>query len=59
MGSKADGGYVIADIDGYDSLFACGIAGDITFEVDFIEKHPIPCHLFDGTIDEFLFHKKY
>lgn len=50
-GSKGDGGYVIANLQGYDALFACGISDNIEFEIEFLEKYPIPCYGFDGTID--------
>jgi len=67
VGSKEDGGYVIADLsEGYDALFACGISNDIRFELAFLKKHPIPCFAFDGTVEglpdtsnpDILFHKR-
>jgi hypothetical protein len=51
VGNEKDGGYVIADLDGYDLLLSCGIANDISFEVDFLKKHNIKCIGFDGTVD--------
>ena len=50
-GSKEDGGYVIADLQGYDALLACGINDDIRFEIEFLKKYPIPCYAYDGTVD--------
>ena len=46
-----DGGYIVADLDNYDVLISCGIADDITFEVDFLKDMHIPCMAFDGTVD--------
>lgn len=51
IGSKNDGGYVIADNLEYDCLIACGISDDITFEKNFLNKYNVPCFAFDGTID--------
>jgi hypothetical protein len=50
-GSPADGGYVIADLSGYDALFGCGINNDIRFEMAFVKKYPIQCYAYDGTIN--------
>ncbi len=52
VGQEKDGGYVIAELDGYDLLLSCGIADDISFEVDFLTKHNIKCIGFDGTVDK-------
>jgi hypothetical protein len=51
IGSKNDGGYVIADNIKYDCLISCGISNDITFEKNFLNKYNVPCFAFDGTID--------
>jgi hypothetical protein len=52
VGSENDGGYVIADGLEYDCLISCGVANDITFEVDFLKKYPnTPCFCYDGTVD--------
>jgi len=54
LGKEYDGGYVIIDVPGvqYNTLLAGGIAGDITFEIDFLKKYPeAVCFAFDGTID--------
>lgn len=51
IGSKNDGGYVIADNLNYDCIISCGIDTDINFEIEFCKKHPdIPCYAHDGTI---------
>ena len=52
LGNNGDGGYIIADIEDYDLLLSCGIADDISFEVDFLKKHNIKCVAFDGTINK-------
>jgi hypothetical protein len=54
VGSRnGDGGYVIAaGIDIYDAIVSCGVADDITFEVEMCRLHPrIPCIAYDGTVD--------
>lgn len=52
VGSDKDGGYVIADGLVYDVLLSCGVGDDISFEKDFLNKHPsIECYAFDGTIN--------
>jgi len=51
LGSDSDGGYVVADLNGYDVLFSCGISDDVSFENAFLEKHNVECFSYDGTID--------
>lgn len=52
VGSHNDGGYIIVDELHYDLLLSCGIANDITFEKNFLQKYPnTKCVAFDGTID--------
>jgi hypothetical protein len=52
LGSNNDGGYIISDLpNGYDCFISCGIADNIDFEIDFINKYNINCKAFDGTID--------
>lgn len=51
LGSDSDGGYVVADIDGYDALFSCGINDDVSFENAFLNKHDVVCYSYDGTIE--------
>lgn len=54
LGKNNDGGYIIAEIPNinYTTLLAGGIAGDISFEEDFINKYPnINSYAFDGTIN--------
>ena len=51
IGSEFDGGYVIADINGYDALFSCGICDDVNFENAFLKRFDIPCFSYDGTIE--------
>jgi hypothetical protein len=51
LGSKNDGGYVLADGMDYDLLLSCGIANDISFEEEFLKKYNVKCVAFDGTIE--------
>lgn len=52
VGSKNDGGYVIADGLEYDCLLSCGVSNDITFEEEFLKLYPqVPCFAFDGTVE--------
>lgn len=54
LGRHNDGGYVIAEIHNitYKTLLAAGIADDISFEEDFIQRYPIvKAFAFDGTIN--------
>jgi Methyltransferase FkbM domain len=51
VGSINDGGYVICDNIEYDLLLSCGLANDINFEVEFINKYSCQCYAYDGTID--------
>jgi len=53
IGSKNDGGYVIANLDGkYDLFISGGISDDITFEKDLLSLYPnLMCCAFDGTIN--------
>lgn len=52
LGRDADGGYVIADCLEYDLLLAGGVAGDISFEEDFLQRNPNVerGYGFDGTV---------
>jgi len=52
IGNKFDGGYVIVDgLGDYDLMLSGGISNDISFEVDFLNRHPsVNCVAFDGTI---------
>lgn len=55
LGKDYDGGYIIAEIPNikYTTLLAGGIADDISFEEDFINKYTINnAYAFDGTISE-------
>jgi hypothetical protein len=54
LGKDYDGGYIIAEIPDikYTTLLAGGVADDITFEEDFMNKYPeSKTFAFDGTID--------
>ena len=53
IGKEYDGGYVIAVIPEvkYSLLLAGGIANDISFEEDFINKYGATCIAFDGSIN--------
>jgi len=56
-GSKSDGGYVFADLDGgYDCYISAGISNEESFSRDFINKYNIDksnSYGFDGTIDDY------
>ncbi len=54
LGKDYDGGYIIAEIPNvtYTTLIAGGIANDISFEEDFINKYTdTQVYAFDGTIN--------
>ena len=58
LGSKKDGGYVIADIPNavYDCYVSAGVSNEESFSRDFLQKYTIPradCYAFDGTIDDY------
>lgn len=54
VGNKHDGGYVLVDeIGDYDLFLSGGISNDISFEVDFLNRHPnLKGYAFDGTISD-------
>jgi hypothetical protein len=55
IGKDYDGGYIICEIPDikYTTLLAGGIAGDISFEEQFIRKYEgTKCFAFDGTINK-------
>lgn len=52
LGKSNDGGYIIADLNNYDSLISCGVKDDISFEEAFIEKYHLNCTAFDHSIQE-------
>lgn len=59
VGPKSDRGYVIVDGFNYDHFLSCGIAGNIRFEVAFLDKYThLKCDAFDGTINNFPSHNK-
>jgi hypothetical protein len=51
VGANGDGGYVIADLPGYDALYSYGSEDQITFEKAFYEKYKKPCYVYDHTIN--------
>lgn len=58
LGSKKDGGYVIADIPNaaYDCYVSAGVSNEESFSRDFLQKYTIPtadCYAFDGTIEDY------
>ena len=57
LGSKHDGGYIIADGFDYDLFISCGIGQDVTFEESFLDIHKIKCVAFDGTIETFPYNR--
>ena len=60
LGSRMDGGYVIAELDGgYDCYVSAGIADEESFSRDFINKYNMNksnSYGFDGTIKEYPYH---
>jgi hypothetical protein len=40
LGNRNDGGYVIVGGLEYDYYVSCGIGGDVSFDIDFVQKHP-------------------
>ena len=53
IGSENDGGYVMVDNLDYDCIISCGIADDINFEKEIMNKYTsIPCYCYDGTIEK-------
>ena len=47
-----DGGYLVANIGGYDCILCCGIGTDVSFEQDIAKQFPnTHLHLFDNSID--------
>jgi hypothetical protein len=51
MGHDSDGGYVMIDEHDFERLYSYGVGRDISFEVDFVERWPVPAYLYDHTID--------
>ena len=52
LGTKRDGGYVIANIPDYDCYISAGVGGDESFSNDIINHFNITeAHGFDGTIN--------
>jgi hypothetical protein len=47
---NGDGGYVIIDGLNYDCIISGGVADNIDFELEMLQKHNIPCYAYDGTI---------
>jgi hypothetical protein len=60
LGSKNDGGYVLADIDvDYDCYISAGISDEESFSRDFINHYNMNeynCFGFDGTIHNYPYH---
>ncbi len=52
LGRDFDGGYVILDGFEYGKLYSYGVADDVSFELDFVEHHPVLVQLYDFSIDE-------
>lgn len=54
LGNHADGGYVIGDHVGhYDCYISCGIGGDETFSIEFVDRYDIKTSYgFDGTVKD-------
>ena len=60
LGSKYDGGYVLAELDGnYDCYISAGISDEESFSRDFINKYKMnefDSFGFDGTINNYPYH---
>jgi hypothetical protein len=56
-GSKGDGGYVLADLDGgYDCYISAGVSDEESFSRDFINRYNMNknnSYAFDGTISDY------
>jgi hypothetical protein len=56
LGDNKDGGYVIADLTGYDGYVSAGISDEESFSRDFIQLYKLndhQCFGFDGTISSY------
>lgn len=56
LGANEDGGYVIADISGYDCYISAGVSSEESFTRDFINKYNMEHeqnYAFDGTIQDY------
>jgi hypothetical protein len=54
IGREGDGGYIICEIPTleYSILLSGGVSDDISFEEDFLNKHPsLTCYAYDGTMN--------
>ena len=51
LGKQNDGGYVICDLSDYDIFLSAGVADDISFEKEFLDKYKdLVCVAYDGCI---------
>lgn len=56
LGTQSDGGYVIADIGGYDCYISAGVSNEESFSRDFIKRfnmNKANSIAFDGTINNY------
>jgi hypothetical protein len=56
LGAQSDGGYVIADLGGYDCYISAGVSNEESFSRDFIKRYKMNKRnsiAFDGTIDNY------
>jgi len=53
IGPNKDGGYIVIDLENakYDVLIAGGVADQVDFEDEFLNRWNIPCFAYDGTIN--------
>jgi len=51
IGSNLDGGYVIAEMKNFDTLYSYGCDNKLSFETDFYEKYGSQCYLYDHTLN--------
>jgi hypothetical protein len=67
FGKKGDGGYVVFDynLNNINGLYSYGISDDVSFDLDFVNKHNTKVYMFDHTIntlptyhDNFMFIKE-
>lgn len=53
LGRPNDGGYVVSDLPGeYDAIISGGVGGDVSFEQALLDRYPVFCAAFDGTVDK-------
>jgi hypothetical protein len=60
LGRPNDGGYCVADIQGYDHFLSGGINGENSFEIAVLERYPnLTCYAFDPVNSPGQAHPRY